>query len=180
MPEAPAIALVPLNDTEYAEFADLQVPADALQHVNAGEWESGEAPGGAREELADLLEDRLRDAGHVFLKGVRADGTPVAWVWVAAAPEFLGAGCERIQWLAQITVQKDLRGRGYGRVLLEALHRRLEAQGVDELWLRVFDWNDAARRLYARAGYELARQFPTDAHLCKRLSPMNRPYDTRR
>jgi ribosomal protein S18 acetylase RimI-like enzyme len=74
-----------------------------------------------------------------------------------------------VRWLAQITVDEALRGRGYGRALLDALHTFLVERGVRELYLRVYDWNTAARRLYARCGHEVVRQFATDAHLRKRL-----------
>ena len=62
-----------------------------------------------------------------------------------------------------------MRGRGVGRALLEVLHARLRADGVAELWLRVFDWNTPARRLYGALGYDLVRQFASDAHMRKRL-----------
>ena len=76
----------------------------------------------------------------------------------------------RARWLSQITVTEGRRGRGYGRGMLAALHARLAAEGVDALYLRVYDWNAAARRLYARSGYQVVRQFPTDAHLRKQLA----------
>ena len=166
------IRLVMLDDAEYADFAERQVAELARQSVNAGERTAKEAPGHAREELTELLGDRLRVAGHVFLKGVRADGTRVGWIWVAPTPEFLADNREDKRWLSQITVDEALRELGYGRALLDALHLWLKALGVEELWLRVYDWNEAARRLYARAGYEVVRQFPTDSHLCKRLGPL--------
>ena len=53
--------------------------------------------------------------------------------------------------------------------MLTALHDWLGEQGVEELWLRVYDWNEDAQRLYERAGYEVMRRFPTDAHLRRRL-----------
>ncbi len=163
------IRLVLLDDAEYADFSEQQVIEHARQKVQAGEWTAEEALGCAREALAGLLADTLRVAGHLFFKGVRAEGTCVGWVWVAPAPDFLGDDCERKRWLSQITVDEAQRERGYGRALLAVLHHWLEAQGVEELWLRVYNWNDAARRLYAKAGYEVVRQFPTDAHLRKRL-----------
>ena len=64
-----------------------------------------------------------------------------------------------------------MRGLGYGRALLDALHHRLASQGVTELYLRVYDWNAAARRLYAASGYEIVAQFQTDAHMRRRLDP---------
>jgi GNAT superfamily N-acetyltransferase len=168
-PDRAAITLVPLSDGEYAAFTRQQVAENARQHLQAGEWTMQEALTRSREELTDLLTDALRAAGHVFLKGTDAHGTPIGWLWVAPAPEFLGENRERKRWLSQITVEESLRGRGYGGALLVALHGWLAAQGVEELWLRVYDWNEAARRLYARAGYDVMRQFSTDAHLRRSL-----------
>jgi ribosomal protein S18 acetylase RimI-like enzyme len=76
----------------------------------------------------------------------------------------------RVSWLAQITVDEPCRGRGYGRAMLEALHDKLAEEGVAELFLRVYDWNEPARRLYTRCGYEVVAQFPADAHMRKRLT----------
>ena len=165
----PQIELRSLTDDEYADFAERQVAESARQRVNADEWSTEEAPILARAEAADLLADRLRDAGHLFLKGVTADGICVGWLWVGPAPAFIGSGRERTRWLGQITVEETVRGRGFGRALLEALHTRLRADGVEELWLRVYDWNTVAQRLYRSLGYELMRQFETDAHLRKVL-----------
>jgi ribosomal protein S18 acetylase RimI-like enzyme len=161
----PQIVLQPLTDEEYAEFVERQVVESARQRILADEWTPEEAPSLARASLAD----QLRGAGHSFLKGVTADGTPVGRLWVGPAPGFLGPGHERTRWLGQITVEEALRGRGYGRAMLEALHAQLRHDGVAELWLRVYDWNTVAQRLYRSLGYELARQFETDAHLRKVL-----------
>jgi ribosomal-protein-alanine N-acetyltransferase len=46
-------------------------------------------------------------------------------------------------------------GRGTGRVLLAELVRRARAHGVDAVLLEVRADNDAARRLYDRAGFEV-------------------------
>ena len=165
-PDVAVITLVPLNDAEYAEFAELQVVENARQRINAGEWTAEEAVSCTGEGLEGLLADTLRGTGDIFLKGVDVDGVRVGWVWVAPAPSavavarsglvaFLGEDRERKRWLSQITVEEARRRRGYGRALLMALHSWLEAQGIEELWLRVYDWNEAARRLYAWAGYEV-------------------------
>ena len=71
--------------------------------------------------------------------------------------------------LAPLTDEESRRGRGYGRALLEAMHARLVGEGVQEVWLRVFDWNEVARRLCLAGGYEVVRQFATDAHMRRRL-----------
>jgi len=156
------VSLHPLTDEEYADFVERQVDEYARQNVNAGEWSPDDALARARDALVDLRADRLRGTGHVFLKGVAEDGMRLGWLWIAPAPDFLGPGRERTRWLSQITVEERLRGQGVGWALLAALHDRLSAERVDELWLRVFDWNTAARRLYGALGYELVRHFATD------------------
>ena len=171
----PPLSLLPLTDAEYRDFAERQVAESARQWVEAGEWALTDAHQRARVEQADLLADRLRGHGHTFLKGVRTtDGVPVGWVWVGPGPAVLERygvrDLARARWLSQITVRDELRGRGYGQALLTALHEQLAAEGVEALYLRVYDWNTAARRLYARCGYEVVRQFATDAHLRKHLT----------
>jgi GNAT superfamily N-acetyltransferase len=173
MREIARIRLFLLDDAEYAEFAEDQVAENARQHVMAGEWLSHEGLSLAREVLKSLLADELRDAGHEFLKAARPDGRTVGWLWVAPAPSFLCEGKARKRWLSQITVSEGQRNQGYGREMLEALHQRLTEQGVGELWLRAFDWNDVARRLYSRLGYQVVRRFENDAHLRRYLANPN-------
>jgi ribosomal protein S18 acetylase RimI-like enzyme len=137
--------------------------------VNAGEWTPEAATALARERLADLIADRLRGEGDRFFTGVTADRTRVGWLWVSPAPSFLGPDHARTCWLSQITVEEEHRGQGYGRALLEALHAQLRHERVAEIWLRVYDWNTVAQRLYRALGYELARKFETDSHMRKLL-----------
>jgi GNAT superfamily N-acetyltransferase len=164
------VRLVAIDEVEFAKFARSQVVDLAWQHVMAGEWKAQEAEALAREELADLLAGSLweRD-GHLFLKAITRDGAQVGSIRVSPAPAFMGEDRGDTRWLSQITVEEGFRGQGYGRGMLVALHEMLVERGVGELWLRVYDWNDPARRLYAWAGYEVMRQYSTDAHLRKRL-----------
>lgn len=165
-----AVHLIALTEAEYAEFAEEQVLEYANQLVRAGEVDGEHGVATARARLADLLADRLRASAHEFLAAVAAqDGARVGWIWLSPAPEFLGPGHDGARWLSQITVGERHRGRGWGRAILLELERRLVALGVEQLWLRVFDWNVVARRLYESLGFELATQFPTDAHLRKYL-----------
>lgn len=54
-----------------------------------------------------------------------------------------------------IATVPDHRGRGTGRALLDELVRRAGARGVEAVLLEVRADNDAARRLYDRAGFEV-------------------------
>jgi len=165
-----SLELVPLNDAEYPDFAQQQLVENARQRVKGGDWPEAGALDLSRAALADLLSDSLRGAGHMFLKGMDTSGTRVGWLWVSPAPEFLGENRERKRWLSQITVESHLRHRGYGRALLEELHHLLMEQGVEELWLRVYHWNETAIRLYETTGYDEAQRFPNDSHMRRRIA----------
>ncbi|HEV2125268.1 MAG TPA: GNAT family N-acetyltransferase, partial [Chloroflexota bacterium] len=153
------VTLEPLNDAEYADFAQRQVIEHARQQVNAGEWAEAEALDRARQSLRDLLEDSLRARGHLFFKGVNPAGQRIGWLWVGPTPSFLAQ--ENARWLSQITIDEPVRGQGYGRALLVALEEHLRNAGVEELYLRVFKWNTVARHLYDSQGFEAVADFRT-------------------
>jgi ribosomal protein S18 acetylase RimI-like enzyme len=163
--------LTPVDTAEYADFAKRHVVDYALQLVRAGETSEAESQAVARERLRALLADDLRGAGHLFFVARSAIVKPrIGWVWISPAPEFIGSNRGRARWLSQLTVEEAVRGRGWGRALLNATERHLAEIGVEQLWLRVFDWNTSARALYDSQGYELVERFSNDAHLRKRLS----------
>ena len=55
--------------------------------------------------------------------------------------------------------------------MLAAMEELLAADGAEELQLRVFVANEAARRLYAAAGYEEVEHDERRVSLRKRLQP---------
>jgi GNAT superfamily N-acetyltransferase len=166
-----SVQLTPFTDDEYTEFAALQLVEYAHQLVRANEVSAEDGVAVAQDRLADLLAGRLRTADHIFFIARSAHpASRVGWIWLSPAPAFLGPGHERTRWLSQLTVEETLRGAGWGRAILVATERHLAAVGVEQIWLRVFDWNVVARALYVSCGYELAHQFARDAHLYKTLS----------
>ena len=163
--------LTPVDDAEYADFAERQVVEYANQLARAGEVTEGDSLAVAGQRLRALLADELRAAGHQFFVARSAIVKPrIGWVWISPAPAFLGPNRAGTRWLSQLTIEETVRGRGWGRALLNATERHLLQMGVEQLWLRVFDWNTAARALYDSQGYELVQRFTNDAHLRKRLS----------
>ena len=56
--------------------------------------------------------------------------------------------------LANLAVAPDMRGRGIGRALLDAMLRDAESRGTAQLYLEVRESNQAARQLYATRGFE--------------------------
>jgi ribosomal protein S18 acetylase RimI-like enzyme len=154
-----------MTPSEYADFVPMQVAEFALQMTMAGEWELEDAldKSLAREEL--LFDGTAIHGGHRFLRALAADG-PVAWVWEGPSPLNKPG-----RWLYQITIDEELRGRGFGRAVLTALERKLSREGTPQLMLNVFRWNEAALKLYERCGYEVVAEFPVSLHLRKLLLP---------
>ena len=164
------VTLTACDDGEYRDFCARQVVEYANQLARAGETSPEVSLATAQERLRDLTEDRLRSVGHEFLVARSAeDGALVGWTWLSPAPPFLGPGHERTCWLSQLTVDESHRRLGWGTAILHAVERHAANLGSQAIWLRVFDWNLAAQRLYQSRGYELARKFRVDAHFYKQL-----------
>ena len=106
--------LVPLDDAEYADFGQRHLVEYARQRVNAGEWPADGGAGAGRKELAGLLSDSLRGAGHFFFKAVDSHGERVGWLWVAPMPDLLEGPQDRKRWLTRSRWKK----RGGGRVMV--------------------------------------------------------------
>jgi len=70
--------------------------------------------------------------------------------------------------LHDLVVDPSHRGRGVGRLLLEAAAEALEARGAPQIVLSTAERNEAAQRLFARAGFrrtmvEMTRDVDVDA-----------------
>lgn len=79
---------------------------------------------------------------------------------LALADEAGTAGFGQLVWrsggrahLARVIVRPDTRGRGLGRVLVQALLERARSRGARLATLNVYAENAAARRLYEAAGF---------------------------
>ena len=138
-----------MTPDEFAAYRRRSVSAYADEHVRAGDWSPDQAWELAEKETDELLPDGVKTAGAVLLVGESA-GQVVGIVWTGPAPRG-GPGW----WIYDIEVVPDQRGRGYGRVLLEAAEREILRRGGDTVGLNVFGGNDAARRLYESSGYAI-------------------------
>ena len=93
---------------------------------------------------------RLREgfASGATIAVAEIDGEPAGFVWYVERGAFNRSG-----YIMLIGVQRDVRGAGVGRALMEHAEAALFAQASD-VFLLVSDFNEAAQAFYGRLGYE--------------------------
>lgn len=135
---------------EYAqEWAARGVPAEQARYKSEADH-------------ARLLPRGLATPGTYVQVLVREeDGRAAGHVWVAGRPTGPGGVAGHIYY---VEVDREFRGRGYGRALMGIADDMARAAGFERIGLHVFTSNTPARRLYESLGYT-----PTTYNLVKPL-----------
>jgi L-amino acid N-acyltransferase YncA len=92
------------------------------------------------------------DASHTVRVVAETNGEIVGW---AALGPVSARHCYRGVMEASVYVERDRRGRGIGRALMEELIAKGEAAGVWTIQTSVFPENDASLRLHHRVGFRV-------------------------
>ena len=108
---------------------------------------------------------RRTESGYASFLGTQLDRADVIVLVAVEGEHVIGytyAGVEGRDWMSlrgpagvlyDIVVDPDHRGRGAGRMLLEATVAALEARGSPQVVLSTADRNAAAQSLFASAGF---------------------------
>jgi ribosomal protein S18 acetylase RimI-like enzyme len=98
------------------------------------------------ETAVELTRRRGRDFYCVLVKGSRVIGYGMLRGWDAGF---------RVPTLG-IAIHPEVRGRGYGRALMRALHNAASDRGAERILLKVYTDNHAAVSLYRSLGYQFS------------------------
>lgn len=153
------LRLRPMTDEEFAAFRARAVRDYATDKVAAGEWAPERAEDLAEAQTDSLLPRGRETPGMLLLMAESDEAGPVGYAWLAL--ESPDVSCA---WIHDIAIDEEQRGRGYGRALLTGLEDAARERGAESIGLNVFAGNDAARRMYEKAGYRA-----TSVHMAKRL-----------
>lgn len=125
--------------------------------------------------------DRENGRSDEFLAGILANPeaallvcasgdqlTGLVHVSIRQSPDIPILAERRFAVIENLVVHRDFRGRGLGKLLVEAAHRWIMDHDVSDVELHVFEFNEDAIALYERLGYttlsrRLVRRLPDQA-----------------
>ena len=146
-----SLTLSPMTTHEVEELIARTAREFAAEQVAAGNWPEESAAELGRAETARIL-PRGGDTPGMSILNAFDGNVRVGYVWLNLEPRISSTG---EAWIYDIEVSADLRGRGYGRLLLEAAEDEARRAGATYLGLNVFGANTVARSLYETSGYEV-------------------------
>ena len=149
----PELRLRPMTPDEFGAWCEQSVGDYAVEIARSRDLDAESAAAQAAGEFAELLPDGLDSPGmHLFTAVV--DDEPVGMGWFELRQRAAGVSA----WIYDISVDPAHRGRGLGRLLLEALHEAARGLGATTMTLNVFGGNATAIRLYETSGYTVTAQ----------------------
>jgi ribosomal protein S18 acetylase RimI-like enzyme len=135
---------------EYEAFLATSVAEYAEEKVKAGTWSVEESLGLSHKAFTDLLPQGPATPNHLVSTAFDTEtGKPVGLIWIHLRDE---AG-ERRAFVYDIVVAEQMRGRGYGRAVMQAAAIQALDAGAKAIGLHVFGHNNVAIGLYESLGY---------------------------
>jgi ribosomal protein S18 acetylase RimI-like enzyme len=98
----------------------------------------------------------------------------LAWVAVSES-KIVGMVLTHAQWISDLWVLQEHRGRGVGRELLLRGEAEIAGRGFRTLSLRVVKSNTRAVSFYNRLGWRVVREFPHEKLLIDMLEMSKKP-----
>ena len=148
------VQLEPMTETQYQSYLDTAVEDYAQAHLKSGDCAPEDALRLAQEDYQKLLPDGLQSKNN-FLFSIHddalGDNETNGMVWFAVKAKRV----VRSAFIYDLNIREDLRGRGYGRKVMERVEEQAQEMGIDTVGLHVFGYNHAARTLYEKMGYQI-------------------------
>jgi len=131
---------------------DLDFCLDSLAETHQLNFPSTPVNEELLEDLCLRFKSAVETLGHTVL--VYDDGGPQGFIWYVVS-EYRGRGL--VAHVNDLYVAPQMRGRGVGEALMQAMEERAAAEGATEIELTVSRVNEKALRLYRRLRYKATR-----------------------
>jgi len=150
-----------MTSEAFEAFLERDIAEYAAEKVKAGNWKAGEALQRSRDEHHMLLPDGLATPGHHLYT-----------IWDDESHEDVGIllFAEQRNWaeptgfIYDLFIEDRFKQRGFARQAMLVLEEVARELGLATLALHVFGFNQPARRLYEKLGYEI-----TNINMAKKL-----------
>jgi GNAT superfamily N-acetyltransferase len=153
--DAASVRLRPMREPEFDRYLDDSLKEYATYVARNHAIPIGAARARADASTAEILPEGLHTQGHRFWVAELVTGEHVGELWLG----FRRLDDLDIVWVYDVRVDEELRGRGYGRQIMEAADDLAREMGGERLGLNVFGDNPRARGLYESLGFvEISRQ----------------------
>lgn len=152
----PDVTLRPMTAAEFATYLPWAKGEYADEVMRNTGISAEDAKRHAEDSFRDLTPHGVKTPGHQLLVAVDPQtGERVGLLWLTTR----GSRGATALWIYDIYVEEPLRGKGYGRRLLQLAEEEARRAGVNRMELNVSRDNENARGLYESMGYvEMSRQ----------------------
>ncbi len=141
--------LTPMTETEYNIWAPRSRRDYAADKMKANSLTQQEADKIAADDFARLLPEGLNSKDN-YLFGVKDETLQnVGFIWFRVQ----GALDNRKAFICDIIIEKQFRGRGYGKKTMQLIEHEVQKLGLSRIGLHVFGFNKVAIGLYESLGY---------------------------
>lgn len=149
-----------MTKDEFNHWAPRSRKGYAEDKRRANGYTEAEANNIADADFLRLLPDGLATKDNYLFTMKNEAGTSVGYLW------FLVRGAEnnRKAFIADIVVEEEHRGQGFGRQAMKLCEDEVRKLGLKEIGLHVFGFNKTAISLYRSLGYET-----TDLVMAKKI-----------
>lgn len=151
--------LVSMTENEYSHWAPRSRQCYAEDKMRANGYTKEEATKIAEADFNRLLPDGFESKDN-YLFTMKDEDKIIGYLWFMIR----GAETNRKAFIADIIVEEEFRGQGYGRKAMKLLEEEVCKLGLKEIGLHVFGFNETAIALYSSLGYQT-----TDLVMAKKL-----------
>jgi len=146
------VELKAMDPHAFTAFKKRVIHQYAYERVRIGDWSPEDADLRARRTFDNLLPEGAKTPGHYLWRIVDTrSAQEVGSMWVQCRQR----GTKRSGHLLDLFIEPPFRRKGYARQAMQQLEAHLQAQGIEEITLHVFEHNVAARALYQLLGFHV-------------------------
>ena len=103
----------------------------------------------AERQLGSLLAADQLPEHELFYDIQNDDGLKVGMCWLTQKSE-------QLLFISYIEIDAAQRGKGYGKAAMQLIDELAKERGVKQVWLHVFAFNDTARAVYEKSGFQVS------------------------